>query len=81
LINDGGMLVAVNNAIFLNGREYMQTLEDLCKDGCLSIRELIPAPQDFIGSQQAGGFIVDPAPFNHSTKIAILDVKRKKIEH
>ncbi len=81
LINDGGCLIAINNAVFLSGRDYMQTLEDLCKDGCLGIRELIPVPQDFVGYQTASVPITDPAPFNHSTKIAILDVKRKKIEN
>lgn len=77
LINDGGILIALNNAIFLSGAEYMQTLETLCKDGYLSIRELIAVPEDFIGMNRIGVPITDPAPFNHSTKIAILDVKRK----
>jgi 23S rRNA (cytosine1962-C5)-methyltransferase len=79
LINDGGILVAINNAVFLSGQEYMQTLEDLCKDGYLSIRELIPVPQDFIGFENLASPITDPSPFNHSTKIAILDVKRKQV--
>ncbi len=30
LINDGGTLVAVNNALYVSGRDYMQTLEALC---------------------------------------------------
>jgi 23S rRNA (cytosine1962-C5)-methyltransferase len=77
LINDGGLLIAINNAIFLSGSDYLRTLEDLCKDGYLSIRELIPIPEDFIGHERVGSPITDPAPFNHSTKIAILDVKRK----
>lgn len=77
LINDGGVLITINNAIFLSGKEYMQTLEKLCKDGYLGIRELIPVPEDFIGKNRIGKPITDPAPFNHSTKIAILDVKRK----
>ena len=77
LINDGGCLIAINNAVFLSGRDYMNSLEDLCKDGYLSIRELIPVPKDFIGSQRIGKPITDPQPFNHSTKIAILDVRRK----
>ena len=77
LINDGGVLIALNNAVFLGGAEYMQTLETLCKDGYLSIRELISVPEDFIGANRIGTPITDPAPFNHSTKIAILDVKRK----
>ncbi len=77
LINDGGYLVAINNALYVSGQEYMQTLEDLCKDGYLKIKELIPVPQDFIGFNKIDNLITDPSPFNHSTKIAILDVKRK----
>ncbi len=80
LINDGGILIAINNALFVSGDEYMQTLESLCKDGYLKIRELIPVPEDFTGYPETrlGKPITDPAPFNHSTKIAILDVTRKK---
>jgi len=77
LINDGGTLIAMNNAVFLSGADYMQSLEKLCKDGYLSIRELISVPEDFIGLNRVGKPITGPAPFNHSTKIAILDVKRK----
>lgn len=77
LINDGGILITINNAVFLSGAEYMQALENICKDGYLSIRELISVPEDFIGANRVGSPITDPAPFNHSTKIAILDVKRK----
>ena len=77
LINDGGYLIAINNALYVSGNEYMQTLEELCKDGYLKIRELIPVPEDFTGYNPVGSPITDPSPFNHSTKIAILDVKRK----
>lgn len=77
LIKDGGILITINNALYVSGGEYMRTLEGLCKDGYLSIRELIPVPQDFIGYDTVGEPITDPAPFNHSTKIAILDVRRK----
>ncbi|HSL44593.1 MAG TPA: class I SAM-dependent methyltransferase [Anaerolineales bacterium] len=79
LVNDGGYLIAINNALYVSGQEYMRTLEDLCKDGYLQIRELVPVPQDFIGYNQVNQPITDPTPFNHSTKIAILDVKRKAI--
>ncbi|HET6594430.1 MAG TPA: class I SAM-dependent methyltransferase [Anaerolineales bacterium] len=78
LVKDGGILIAINNALFVSGKEYIQTLEELCKDGYLKIRELIPVPQDFIGYNQINAPITDPGPFNHSTKIAILDVKRKR---
>jgi len=77
LINDGGTLISINNALYVSGREYMQTLEDLCKDGYLSIDELIPVPDDFIGYDHVDRPVTDPAPFNHSTKIAGLKVKKK----
>lgn len=77
LIKDGGTLVAINNALYLSGQQYMQTLESLCADGYLKILDLIPVPQDFIGYNQSAALITDPSPFNHSTKIAILKVKRK----
>jgi 23S rRNA (cytosine1962-C5)-methyltransferase len=79
LIVDGGILIAINNALYVSGKEYMRTLETLCRDRYLKIRELIPVPHDFIGypETRVGNPITDPAPFNHSTKIAILEVKRK----
>lgn len=78
LINDGGDLIAINNALYVSGQEYMRTLEELCQDGYLQVRELIPVPHDFIGYNQVSPPITDPAPFNHSTKIAVLRVKRKQ---
>jgi len=78
LIQDGGYLVAINNALFVSGKDYMQTLEVMCKDGYLKIKELIPVPEDFIGYNPIGKPITDPSPFNHSTKISILEVRRKK---
>jgi len=77
LIRDGGALVAINNALYVSGKEYMQTLESLCKDGYLKIKELIPVPEDIAGYNNVSAAITDPSPFNHSTKIVILDVKRK----
>ena len=79
LINDGGYLVAINNALYISGKEYFQTLEDLCQDRYLKIEELIPVPEDCIGYNIASKPITDPSPFNHSTKIAILKVSRKLI--
>jgi 23S rRNA (cytosine1962-C5)-methyltransferase len=79
LVNDGGRLAAVNNALYVSGREYLHTLEELCADGYLKIAELIPVPEDFTGfdDTRRGTFITDPAPFNHPTKIAVLEVRRK----
>ena len=77
LINDGGILIAINNALYVSGQTYIQTLEELCKDGYLKIKELIPVPEDFTGYNKVGSPITDPSPFNHSTKIAVLDVRKK----
>lgn len=79
LINDGGHLVAVNNALFVSGADYLRTLETLCADGYLELETLIPVPTDFIGfpNTTVRPPVTDPAPFNHSTKIAVLRVRRK----
>ena len=81
LINEGGYLIAINNALFVSGKDYLQTLESLCTDGYLKISELIPIPPDLIGYDQnvLTPPVTDPAPFNHSTKIAVLRVKRKPV--
>lgn len=80
LINDAGWLVAVNNALFLTGAEYIALLDQLTADGYLSLEQLIPIPNDITGFPQTRvrAFPVDPAPFNHPTKVAILRVKRKQ---
>ena len=79
LINNDGYLVAINNALFLSGAKYLKEIETLCEDGYLSVAEMIPVPQDFIGDaeSQAVSTVADPAPFNHSTKIVVLKVRRK----
>ncbi|HLO16718.1 MAG TPA: class I SAM-dependent methyltransferase [Anaerolineales bacterium] len=82
LVKDGGYLIAINNALYVSGKEYMQTLESLCNDGYLKIEELIPVPEDFTGYSETrvSEPITDPVPFNHSTKIVALEVKRKNAE-
>lgn len=74
LVTPGGRLVAINNAVFVSGADYLRTLQDLCKDGDIQIEELISVPDDFVGMLPvaASAPITDPAPFNHSTKIAVL---------
>ena len=79
LIADGGRLVAVNNGLYVSGAEFMATLNALCSDGYLKIEELIPVGPDFTGTVpgSGAGIVTDPAPFNHSTKIAVIRVHRK----
>jgi len=79
LVRHGGWIIAINNALFINGKDYLASLQALCADEYLSIEQLIPVPDDFTGSTppQLKNSPTDPAPFNHSTKIAVLRVKRK----
>jgi 23S rRNA (cytosine1962-C5)-methyltransferase len=79
LVADGGRLVAINNAKFVSGAAYMALLERLCEDGYLAIESTIPVPDDVTGypATRVGSEPADPAPFNNSTKIAVLSVRRK----
>jgi 23S rRNA (cytosine1962-C5)-methyltransferase len=79
LVADGGWLVAVNNALFVSGADYMGMLEELCADGYLAIEELVPILPDCAGYPHTRLQVLpsDPAPFNHATKIAVLRVRRK----
>jgi 23S rRNA (cytosine1962-C5)-methyltransferase len=79
LVRHGGYLVVVNNALFLSGADYIKSLEALCADGYLTITKIIPVPADITGYRQtiASQPPVDPAPYNHSTKITVLSVRRK----
>ena len=79
LIAHGGTLVAINNGVFVSGADFMKALDAVCTGGYLSLVERIDAPADFVGSPDTkqGALPVDPAPFNHSTKMAVLAVTRK----
>jgi 23S rRNA (cytosine1962-C5)-methyltransferase len=79
LINHDGYLVAINNALFVSGESYLKEIQSLCSDGYLAVEELIPVPADSIGEPQirTAAPVTDPAPFNHSTKIVVLKVRRK----
>ncbi|MBK6315249.1 MAG: class I SAM-dependent methyltransferase [Blastocatellia bacterium] len=79
LVADGGTLVAINNALFVPGADYVALLEGLCADGYMTIEEHVEMPDDTIGYPQTrvDDEIVSPAPFNGPTKIAVLRVRRK----
>ena len=79
LINDQGILITINNALYVSGKEFVKTLERLCEGGYMKIKDFIPVPEDFTGfpDTRVGSPVTDPAPFNHPTKIAILEVRRK----
>ena len=79
LVAHDGWLVAINNGVFVSGADYVKTLEAVCADGYARRETTVPVPLDFTGTERTrkGALPVDPAPFNHSTKVAVLRVTRK----
>ena len=79
LVAHQGYLIVVNNALFLSGQAFIEMLEELCADRYMGIETIIPVPQDVVGFEET--IVSKPptpvAPFNHSTKIVALQVKRK----
>ena len=78
LAADGGKIVVVNNALFLSGKDFLAQLQTLSGE-YLSLGEIIPVPDSFIGGSSTDSELLpaDPAPFNHPTKIIVLDIRRK----
>jgi 23S rRNA (cytosine1962-C5)-methyltransferase len=79
LVSDGGTIIAINNALYLSGGEYLTALSSLCADGYLELTERIDVAADVVGLERvtAMPWPVDPAPFNYPTKIAILWARRR----
>ncbi|MBK7895431.1 MAG: class I SAM-dependent methyltransferase [Anaerolineaceae bacterium] len=79
LLKHGGHIIAINNALFVSGADYLAELQTLCADGYVQIEQFIPVPEDCTGypHTQTTPPITDPAPFNHSTKIALLKIHHK----
>ena len=78
LAADGGKIVVVNNALFLSGADFLNQIEPLCGE-YLSISEIIPVPESFFGftAIDKGNLPADPTPFNHPTKILVMEARRK----
>jgi 23S rRNA (cytosine1962-C5)-methyltransferase len=79
LVAHEGKLIAINNALYLPGSAMMQTLEALQATGFVQLEQLIPVPEDMTGFPRTvhDQPPVDPSPFNHPTKIAVLHITRK----
>ena len=79
LVTSGGTLVVVNNALFVSGAEFLGQLEALCAGGWMEIAQLVEVPEDVTGyaATRRGEPVADPAPFVHSTKIALLTVRHR----
>lgn len=78
LVAHEGTLVAVNNAVFVSGAEFEAQLEAACAGGYLERAGRVDVPADVVGLLPGRPSLqVDAAPYNHSTKVALLKVRRK----
>jgi 23S rRNA (cytosine1962-C5)-methyltransferase len=79
LICDNGCLIAINNSLYQSGKDYLKMLEEIGSEGFVKLEEIIPVPEEVTGYPDTikNFSPADPAPFNHSTKIAILKIRRK----
>lgn len=79
LVADGGLLIAINNALFLSGAELNTSLEEISRSGYIGLETRIPVPLDVTGYPQTirNAPPVSPAPYTHPTKISVLRVRRK----
>lgn len=77
LAADGGKIILINNALYLSGQEFASQIQSLTSE-YLRLGEIIPVPESFYGWDLSKGKLPeDPAPFNHPTKIVVLEVSRK----
>ena len=81
LVGHEGLLVVVNNALYLSGEDFMREISTLCQSPYLHFHTIIPVPQDILGTPETivDTPPVDPSPFNHPTKMVILKVQRKDL--
>ncbi len=79
LVAHEGVLIVVNNALYMSGRGVIRIFDEISQSGYIWLEEMIPVPEDVTGFPQTrvSAPPVDPSPFNHPTKIAILRVMRK----
>ncbi len=78
LVADGGWLVAVNNALWVSGADWLRTLTE-GSGGYAELEATVPVPDDVRGMlpSMASSWPADPSPFGHPTKIAVMRVRRK----
>lgn len=79
LVAHEGRLIVINNALYVSGKQFIDEINDLCKTGYVAMESIITIPSDITGYPETitANPPVDPAPFNHPTKICVLKVLRK----
>ena len=79
IVTNGGFLVVINNALFLSGKNFIELIDTLSVKNYLTIERIIPVPPDVTGYPETivNTPPVEPTPFNHPTKIAVLRIRHK----
>jgi 23S rRNA (cytosine1962-C5)-methyltransferase len=76
LVRNGGELVVVVNSLFCSGVDLLAQLEGATSDGYATIGSRIDVPRS-CKAPLVRALPSDPAPFEHPTKIVVLDVRKK----
>ena len=64
LVAHNGKLIVINNALYVSGSDFMQTLQQICRSGYAQIEDHIPVPEDVLGNPLPESTLpADPAPF------------------
>lgn len=74
VVADNGVIIMVNNALYLSGEKFLAAADALCDGQYLQRERSISIPEEFC---QSDSMVADPAPFNHPTKIIVFRVRRK----
>lgn len=79
MVAHDGILICVNNALYVPGNMFLEEIEAICSDGYAKIEEIINCPVDVVGmsQDQQAHLPADPSPFNHPTKIVAIRITRK----
>lgn len=79
LVAHEGKLVIVNSALFVSGEAFEQALAPLMASGYATLTERLNVDADFLGASTLlePRWPTAPAPYNHSTKVAVIELKRK----
>jgi 23S rRNA (cytosine1962-C5)-methyltransferase len=81
LVGHEGYLILVNNGLYVPGQAVMTEVDYLCASGYFSVETRVDVPQDCLGYPETivAAPPVDPAPFNHPTKMIVLRATRKDL--
>ena len=79
LVADNGVLIVVNNSLYLSGKKLLEAVESINGSEWMQIEKTIAVPEDycFRSDSETAVYPTDPYPFNHPTKILVIRIKKR----